>query len=67
MRGSAEFAAKEYNAVGMPTNFLIDQQGRIIFKPGVVRGEDGEETLELQIKMLIERGRKSEKGQVTSR
>jgi thiol-disulfide isomerase/thioredoxin len=67
LRGSAEFAAKEYNAIGMPTNFLIDQQGRIIFKPGVVRGEDGEETLELQVKMLIERGRKTEKGQVTSR
>lgn len=54
LRGSREFAEKEFGVGGMPANFLIDQTGRILYTPGVVRGEAAR-SLELQIETLLQR------------
>lgn len=54
LRGNMEFAEKEFQARGMPTNFLIDPQGRIVFKPSVIRGDELRK-LELQIEALLPR------------
>lgn len=55
LRGSEVFAAKEFQARGYPTNLLIDAQGRIVFKPGVISG-DALRKLELQIEALLPSG-----------
>lgn len=47
------WAEKSYGARGYPTNALVDAAGRVIFKPGVVRGEQEQRTLELQVEMLL--------------
>jgi thiol-disulfide isomerase/thioredoxin len=54
LRGNLEFAEKEFQARGMPTNFLIDPQGRMVFKPGIIRGDEVRK-LELQIEALLPR------------
>ena len=53
LRASQEFAEKQYNARGMPANFLIDREGRILFKPSVIRGANAQRTLELQVEALL--------------
>jgi thiol-disulfide isomerase/thioredoxin len=55
LRGNVEFAEKELGANGYPTNLLIDTEGRIVFKPGVIRGDEVRK-LELQIEALLPRG-----------
>ena len=55
VQGGEEFASKAYQARGFPANFLIDQKGRVVYKPGVIRGEDAMRTMELQIEALLER------------
>ena len=52
LRSNTEFAEKEFGASGYPTNLLIDTEGRIVFKPGVIRGDDVRK-LELQIEALL--------------
>jgi tetratricopeptide (TPR) repeat protein len=52
LRGSEEFAEKEFKASGMPTNFLIDPQGRIVFKPGIIRGDEMRK-LELRLEAIL--------------
>jgi thiol-disulfide isomerase/thioredoxin len=52
LRSNLEFAAKEFQAIGMPTNFLIDPEGRIVFEPGITQGKKVR-TLELQIEELL--------------
>jgi hypothetical protein len=52
LRGNVEFAEKEFGASGYPTNVLIDTEGRIVFKPGVIRGDEVRK-LELQIEALL--------------
>lgn len=52
LRGSQEFAEKEFQARGFPTNFLIDTKGRIVFKPSVIQGDELRK-LELQIEALL--------------
>jgi tetratricopeptide (TPR) repeat protein len=53
LRASQEFAEKQYNARGMPANFLIDREGRVLYKPRVIRGAEAQRTLELQIEALL--------------
>jgi thiol-disulfide isomerase/thioredoxin len=56
LRGSEEFAEKEFGARGFPTNILIDQQGRVVAKPGVLRSQDSLRTFEMQVQLLLSRG-----------
>jgi thiol-disulfide isomerase/thioredoxin len=56
LRSNLEFAAKEFQAIGMPSNFVLDQKGRIVFQPRVIQG-DKVRTLELQIEALLPEGR----------
>jgi len=58
LKTDVDWAEKSYNARGFPTNALVDAQGRIIFKPGVVRGEQQQRTLELQVETLLKRAGK---------
>jgi thiol-disulfide isomerase/thioredoxin len=53
LKTDTDWAEKNYNARGFPTNALVDTQGRVIFKPGVVRGEQEQRTLELQVETLL--------------
>ncbi len=53
LKTDTDWAEKTYNARGFPTNALVDAQGRVIFKPGVVRGEQEQRTLELQVETLL--------------
>lgn len=48
-----DWAAKTYNARGFPTNALVDADGRIAYRPGVIRGEQEERTFELEIETLL--------------
>jgi thiol-disulfide isomerase/thioredoxin len=52
LRSNVEFAEREFGARGYPTNLLIDTEGRIVFKPGVIRGDEVRK-LELQIEALL--------------
>lgn len=61
LRSDLKFAEKEWNARGFPTNYLIDQQGRIAFKLGITRGDEEEQKLELRIRMLLARQAKEQK------
>ncbi len=58
LRGSQEFAEKDWNAYGYPTNYLIDPQGRMTARLGNVVGEENEHIFELQIRMMLERAGK---------
>ena len=49
-----EFAAREYRVAGAPTNFLLDKQGRVIFKPAIHDRETAR-TFELEIELLLKR------------
>jgi hypothetical protein len=53
LKGDSDWAEKEYKAFGYPANYLIDKAGRIVFKPGVVRGQEGQKTFELQVEALL--------------
>jgi thiol-disulfide isomerase/thioredoxin len=53
-----KWAEKSYGARGYPSNYLIDQQGRIVYKPGVIRGADAQRTMELQIEAVLEHAAK---------
>ena len=54
VHSDADYAEKQYGARGFPANFLIDQQGRIVYKPRVIRGVRAQRTLELQIETVLE-------------
>jgi thiol-disulfide isomerase/thioredoxin len=56
LRSDEEFASKIYQARGFPTNYLIDQEGRIVYKPGGIRGPDAQRTMELQIEAILAQG-----------
>ena len=55
VRGDSELASRDWNARGFPSNFLIDQQGQAIYKPGVIRSVDHQAEMELQIRSLLAR------------
>ncbi|HEY3884311.1 MAG TPA: redoxin domain-containing protein, partial [Vicinamibacterales bacterium] len=50
---TTEWAEKAYGARGYPTNFLVDRDGRIIFKPGIIRSPREQRSFELQIESLL--------------
>ncbi|WP_165851992.1 TlpA disulfide reductase family protein [Mucilaginibacter terrenus] len=53
LRGNPEFAAKSYGVRGEPENFLIDKDGKIIFKNFSIDGSN-QRTLELMISSLLQ-------------
>jgi thiol-disulfide isomerase/thioredoxin len=53
LKTDTDWAEKNYNARGYPTNALVDAQGRVIFRPGVIRGESEQRTFELQVETLL--------------
>ena len=50
---TTDWAEKTYGARGFPTNLLVDGDGRIIFKPGIIRSPREQRTFELQIESLL--------------
>jgi thiol-disulfide isomerase/thioredoxin len=54
LRGNAEFALKNYQVQGEPENFLIDQDGKIIFKDFRIDNTN-RRTLELMISSLLQK------------
>ena len=50
---TTEWAEKTYAARGFPTNLLVDADGRIMFKPGIIRSPREQRTFELQIESLL--------------
>jgi thiol-disulfide isomerase/thioredoxin len=48
-----DWAEKTYGARGFPTNLLIDGDGRIVFRPGIIRSPREQRTFELQIEALL--------------
>jgi len=51
------WAEKTYAARGFPTNLLVDADGRIMFKPGIIRSPREQRTFELQIEALLARSK----------
>jgi thiol-disulfide isomerase/thioredoxin len=51
-----DWAEKTYGARGFPTNLLVDRDGRIMFKPGIIRSPREQRTFELQIESLLAHG-----------
>ena len=58
LRGSQEFAAKYYGVDGEPENFVIDKEGKIIFKDFSVNNAN-QRSLELMISSLLQKGRQN--------
>jgi thiol-disulfide isomerase/thioredoxin len=58
LRGESKWAADTYKVRGEPTNFLIDQQGRIVFSD-FRTDSNNRRTLELMISSLLEHGKKA--------
>ena len=52
---NTDWAEKAYGARGYPTNLLVDADGRIIFKPGIIRSPREERSFELQIEALLKK------------
>ena len=50
-----EFASREYRVAGAPSNFLLDRDGRLIYRPQIHDRETAR-TFELEIEMLLKRG-----------
>jgi hypothetical protein len=50
-----EWAEKEYNVLGTPANALVDQQGRIMFRPSV-HDDATRRVLENEVEALLNRG-----------
>lgn len=55
LKGNRKWAESAYKVVATPTNFLLDKEGRVLFKP---RAYDAvtERTLELEIEALLGAG-----------
>jgi thiol-disulfide isomerase/thioredoxin len=58
LRGSSEFAAKNYGVQGEPENFLIDKDGKIVFSNFRIDSTN-HRTLELMIASLLQKGQQS--------
>jgi hypothetical protein len=48
----AGWAKREYNVSGAPTNFLLDAEGRIVFRPRV-NNRETQRTMEQEIESLL--------------
>jgi len=55
LHGRSEIIEKLYKFVGYPANFLIDQQGRIIYSNFMI-GDDNEDQLTLMISEILNHG-----------
>ncbi len=55
LKTDTDWAGKTYGARGYPSNHLVDAEGRIVFKPGVIRSKASERTFELQVEALLQR------------
>src|SRR6185436_2884353 len=53
-----KWAEATYGARGFPTNVLVDGEGRIVFKPGIIRSPREQRTFELQIEALLAHAQK---------
>jgi thiol-disulfide isomerase/thioredoxin/Tfp pilus assembly protein PilF len=53
-----KWAEATYGARGFPTNVLVDGDGRIVFKPGIIRSPREQRTFELQIESLLAHAQK---------
>jgi thiol-disulfide isomerase/thioredoxin len=58
LRGNSEFAAQNYGVHGEPENFLIDKNGKIVFR-GFRIDNTNHRTLELMISYLLKMDQKS--------
>ena len=54
---TTDWAEKTSDARGFPTNLLIGPDGRIMFRPGIIRSPREERAFELQIEALLARGK----------
>ena len=52
---TTDWAEKTYNARGYPTNLLVDGDGRIVFRPGIIRSPREQRTFELQVEALLKK------------
>ena len=52
---TTDWAEDTYNARGYPTNLLVDGDGRIVFRPGIIRSPREQRMFELQIESLLGR------------
>jgi peroxiredoxin len=59
LRGSWEAAREKYGVDGTPANFLIDQQGRVLFEHFGFRGEEGIKQMGSEIEAMLSRPAKS--------
>ena len=48
-----DWAERTFGARGFPTNLPIDGDGRIMFRPGIIRSPRDQRTFELQIEALL--------------
>lgn len=55
LKTDADWAREHYDAVGMPANFLVDHEGRIMFEPGVISSGRAVRMFERQIAQLLAR------------
>lgn len=55
LKSNWDWARENYGVRGAPTNFLIDHEGRVVFKPGVIRSAEARRTFELQVEALLAR------------
>jgi tetratricopeptide (TPR) repeat protein len=53
LKSNWDWARETYGVRGAPSHFLIDREGRLIFKPPVLRSEDSYRTFELQLEALL--------------
>lgn len=54
LKGSNEWAKENYSVRGTPANFLLDAEGKIVFRPNP-RSVEGQKKLEMEIAGLLAR------------
>ncbi len=54
LRGTTKFALEKYNVTGQPENFIIDKDGKIVFRDFRI-GPDNRRTLQLMISSLLDK------------
>jgi hypothetical protein len=55
LKGSWDMARAKYDVTGTPSNFLIDQRGRVLFKHFGFRGEEGIAQMTAEIEAILSR------------
>lgn len=57
LRGSSQWALKNYKVRGAPENFLIDQSGKIVYSNFMINNLSKEKDLEMMIRSLLNKNR----------